>query len=244
MKKMLANYKVMMITSIPSMCIFFGVVTAIMLISILVSELTLGIGMISMSLDIASLIFMAISVATIKPFMRFGMQNGLSRKNFFISLLLFSLSLAIVVGIFISLLDTITFVVTGGEATGSLLKNIQMAMGGVDIRVIEFYKELASSIQYMIGFAILGGSIGTLVGGINTRFEKNAKVLIYALLGLALVVTFVIDMALLEGIIMRSSIDFMNFLIAKMYRLVIVALVVQILAGVISWLLLRKVELK
>ncbi len=244
MKKTLANYKLLNKGIMFPFGMFNGVIVLVSILCIIIALATANIidGTLSVGLDMAAIIFLAISSASLKPNLKFGMQNGLSRRNFFLSAGLHTLTIGVITGIVITLYELLACLVMDNFTFISFVNVFEMLnILSLDVTTFEYIMNI---LMYSVGICIWAGALGTLIGVINMRFEKNVKFLIYGLFAMVVIATIILDVFVFNSVIMRQFEKLIIFFTTEFYRIILLALGIHILTYLGSWLLMRKVELK
>lgn len=245
-----ASYKYQLADHIKSIVIFYGVILAILLLTMVTitgtgesSDGSLG----GMDISTAIFLFVAGLCAFKEPFLML-MQNGVSRKSIFLSRIYTSLT----VSLFMALLDKVIYSI--GKAIAALNSHFRFSA----LYEMVYNKTAAHENTFLLQTNILildfltcvtFVSVGYLIAILFYRMNKAGKIAIGAGVPVGLFVVLpILDSALFNYSIVSTVTRFVDFAFglstANPYAAMITFAVSSALLWALTWLMLRKAVVK
>ncbi len=186
----------------------------------------------SFSIDLAIYAFFLVAVLQLREQFSFAVQNGETRKSFWLSKITSTLAFCILLSIF----DVAILYVPGLITPSFLLSDIDALLGqhGFLFSVVRHFPML-----------LVFGSLGLVMGAINIRTTRKQKIFIYGGLSMTLFIGLpLLDLALLNGFFTRALINLLVLMSQNTVAAVLISVFAFLTFALIGWSIIRKHEFK
>ncbi len=186
----------------------------------------------SFSIDLAIYAFFLVAVLQLREQFSFAVQNGETRKSFWLSKITSTLAFCILLSIF----DVAILYVPGFIVPSFLLSDIDALLGqhGFVLSVVRHFPML-----------LVFGSLGLVMGAINIRTTRKQKLLVYGSISVAFLIGLpLLDLGLFNAFLTRALINLLVLMAENTVTAVLISAFAFLTFALIGWLIIRKHEFK
>ncbi len=184
----------------------------------------------SFSIDLAIYTFLLVAVLQLREQLPFALQNGETRKNFWLSKIISTLVFCVLLSIF----DVAVLYIPGYIKPSFLLSDIDalLLQNGFVLSVVRHFPML-----------LVFGSLGLVMGAINIRTTRKQKFLIYGGISAVFFVGLpFLDLGLLNATITRALINLLVLMAQNAAIANLISVFTFLVFSLVGWLIIRKYE--
>ena len=188
---------------------------------------------INLSIEVANAVFIFISMIVIKENLKYGFQNNVSRKNFYISKSITGIMIVLALGIYLILLE---FIVNRFDS--NLILTIFHS-----VTANQDFSYYVSIFMYylIITFPIM--ALGLCFGFVNFITTKLQKMLIYVMIFVFFAIGLPLLNLFLDGMLMNALFDCYKFVVNHKFLSLLISIAISTVISFGGYLIARKVQL-